>query len=428
MKILYLNCAMGAAGDMLAAALLELHPDPEGFLRRLNSALPDRVTVSSEPDEKRGVRGTRLRVAVDGEEEGREQGGLHPETSVREILDRVRSVDVPEPVRGDVLAVYDRIVRAESAVHGRPVDNVHLHELGSLDALADVLSVCWLVRELSPEKIVCSPIAVGSGTVSCAHGILPVPAPATALLLQGLELEAGPERGELCTPTGAALLGYYADCFGPLPRMRLEKLGVGAGTKDFQTANVLRAFLGESREQARAASADARPASSCHPAVSSAVPPEDRHEASCCLDDCGGEDLLEISCCLDDCSGEEIGFALERLFEAGALDAFTVPIGMKKNRPGVMLTVLCKPDQEAELTRCLFRHTTTLGVRSHLCKRLFLSRASKTVESSAGPIRVKESWGFGVRREKPEFEDLARVARELGISLREASSFLVERS
>ncbi len=380
---------MGAAGDMLAAALLELHPEPEAFLEKLNAALPEGVRAWAEKDEKRGIRGTHFHVDIHGEEEGQEKHHHHPHTSVSEILERIEGLEIPERVKEDVLAVYRRIAEAESEVHGEPVENIHLHEVGSLDALADVLAVCWLLWELKPEEICCTQIAVGSGTVKCAHGVLPVPAPATALLLRGMPIYPGSERGELCTPTGAALLGHFAKRFG-LPAMELEKLGVGTGTKDFETANVLRAFLGESR-------------------------------------DVESEMVAELSCNLDDSTPEELGFAMERLFEEGALDVFTTPIGMKKNRPSIMLTVLCKLEQSEKLLRCLFRHTATLGVRESVCPRYTLRRSFRTVETEAGPVQVKCAEGYGVRREKPEYEDLARIARERGISLREAAA-LVEKA
>ena len=320
-----------------------------------------------------------------------EQGHTHhhPHSSVAEILARIEGLDAPESVKRDAAAVYRRIAAAESEVHGQPVEQIHLHEVGSLDALADVLGVCWLMHELGPEKVVCSPIAVGSGTVSCAHGILPVPAPATERLLRGLSVWAGPEKGELCTPTGAALLGHFVTEFGALPAMVPEKCGVGTGHRDFQTPNVLRAFWGESEGEK--------------------------------------EPILELRCNLDDMSGEEIGFALERLFEAGALDAFTTPIGMKKNRPAVMLTVLCKPNQREAMLRCLFCHSSTLGVRESVCLRYTLRRSFQTVQTEAGPVQIKRVEGFGVCREKAEYEDLARIARERGISLREAAG-LVERA
>ena len=389
MKTLYFDCGMGAAGDMLAAALLEIHPESEAFLEKLNAALPEGVRVWAEKDEKRGIRGTHFHVDIHGEEEGHEEHHHHhhhPHTSVSEILARIERLEIPEQVKEDVLAVYTRIAEAESQVHGEPVENIHLHEVGSLDALADVLAVCWLLWELAPEEICCREIAVGSGTVKCAHGVLPVPAPATALLLQGMPICPGNERGELCTPTGAALLAQFVKRF-EMPSMKLEKLGVGTGTKDFETANVLRAFWGESTETA-------------------------------------SEMVMELSCNLDDNTPEELGFAMERLFEEGALDVFTTPIGMKKNRQGVMLTVLCKPEQSEKLLQCLFRHTTTLGVRESVCPRYTLRRSFRTVETDAGPVRMKCAEGFGVRREKPEFEDLARIARERGISLREAAALV----
>ncbi len=387
MKTLYLECSMGAAGDMLTAALLELHPDPAAFLEKLNAALPEGVAVSAEQDEKRGIRGTHIHVDIHGEEEEQEKEHhhhSHHHTSVSEILERIERLEIPQQVKEDALAVYRRIAEAESEVHGEPVENIHLHEVGSLDALADVLAVCWLLYELAPEEVVCSPIAVGSGTVKCAHGILPVPAPATERLLRGLPVWAGNEKGELCTPTGAALLGHFAHEFGAMPAMIPEKCGIGTGHKDFATANVLRAFWGES---------------------------EGEREA-----------ILELKCNLDDSSGEELGFAMEQLFAAGALDVFTTPIGMKKDRPAVMVTVLCKPEKREELIRCLFRHTTTLGVRENVCLRSTLRRGFYTVQTEAGPVRFKTAEGFGVSREKAEFEDLARIAREQGISLREAAA------
>ena len=185
--------------------------------------------------------------------------------------------------------------------------------------------------------------------------------------------------------------GHFASAFGPLPEMRLEKIGIGTGTKDFETANILRAFLGEG-------------------------------------EDLAPETVLELRCNLDDNTPEEIGFAMERLFEAGALDVFTAPIGVKKNRPGIMFTVLCKQEQRDALLSCLFRHTGTLGVRETLCPRYTLRRSLRTVETEAGPVRVKIAEGFGVRREKPEYEDLARIARERGISLRQAAALLEEQA
>ena len=382
MKTLYLDCGMGAAGDMLTAALLELHPDPAAFLQRLNAALPEEITVSAAPDEKCGLRGTHVSVVIEGDEEGEEPHHHHRHTDLSEIRARIAALDVPERVRADVSAVYDAIAETESAVHGKPMENIHLHEVGSWDALADVLAVCWLLYELKPDQILASPVHVGSGMVKCAHGLLPVPAPATEWLLQGIPMYQGEIRGELCTPTGAALLRHFVQSFGPMPVLRVEKSGFGTGKKDFAAANGLRALWGETGQD--------------------------------------GDRVLELVCNLDDMSGEEIGFAMERLFDAGALDVYTTPIGMKKSRPGIMLTCMCRAEQRDAMLRLLFRHTTTLGVREYACARYTLQRSLRTEETEVGQVRVKRAEGWGTVREKAEFEDLARIARERGISLREA--------
>ena len=386
MKTLYLDCGMGAAGDMLTAALLELHPEPEAFLKRLNAALPAEITVSAAPDEKCGLRGTHVTVSVEGDEEGEAQHHHHRHTSVGEIRGRIESLTAPESVKADVAAVYDAIAGAESAVHGETVENIHLHEVGSWDALADVLAVCWLLEELKPEQILASPVHVGSGMVHCAHGLLPVPAPATERLLRGVPIYQGEICGELCTPTGAALLRHFVRDFVPMPRLRVEKCGFGTGKKDFPAANGLRALWGETEE--------------------------------------AGDTVLELVCNLDDMSGEAVGFAMERLLDAGALDVTTTPIGMKKSRPGIMLTCMCRAEQRDTMLRLLFRHTTTLGVREYVCARYTLSRSMRSEETPYGAVRIKSAAGWGVRREKPEFEDLAQIARERGISLRDAAELL----
>jgi len=373
---------------MLTAALLELHPDPADFLRRLNAALPEEVTVSAAADEKCGLRGTHVTVLVEGDEEGEAEHHHHHHTDLSELRERIAALAVPEPVRADVSAVYDAIAEAESAVHGHPVENIHLHEVGSWDALSDVLAVCWLLYELKPDRILASPVHVGSGMVKCAHGLLPVPAPATERLLRGVPMYSGGIRGELCTPTGAALLRHFVDAFGPMPVLRVEKSGFGTGKKDFEAANGLRALWGESGQD--------------------------------------GDRVLELVCNLDDMSGEAVGFAMETLLDAGALDVYTTPIGMKKSRPGVMLTCMCRAEQRDEMLRLLFRHTTTLGVREYSCTRYTLHRSIRTAETVCGPVRVKRAEGWGAVREKLEYEDLARIARGRGISLREAAEYVKE--
>lgn len=405
MRILYLDCSMGAAGDMLMAALYELLEDKQVFLDMMRSLGLPGIEISADPAVKCGITGTHMKVLVHGSEEldsfhehlhgcehdhAREPDHAHTHagehehhhhTGLHEIEHLLSHLDLPQTVRDDALAVYHRIAEAESKVHGRPVDQIHFHEVGTLDALADVVGVCLLMHLLAPEKVYASSVHVGCGQVKCAHGILPVPAPATTLLLSGVPIYGGAIQGELCTPTGAALLTHFVTKFGELPAMRLLKSGYGMGTKDFPAANCVRAMLGEM--------------------------------------DAPTEEILELSCNLDDCTGEAIGFAMERLLDAGALDVYWTSVGMKKNRPGILLTCMCRPLDREKMVELLFRHTTTLGVRESAFRRYTLSRESKTIQTPDGDIRVKVSTGYGVTREKPEFEDLAKIARKTGKSFSE---------
>ena len=374
--ILYLDCGMGAAGDMLTAALLELFEDRAAVVEELNGLGIPHVEFRAEPMEKCGLWGTHMQVLVHGQE-----GEHHHHAGMADIGRILDHLNAPEPVRRDAKAVYNLIARAESAVHGVTVEQVHFHEVGALDAVADVAAVCYLLNKLKPERILASPVHVGSGKVCCAHGILPVPAPATALLLQGVPVYGGSISGELCTPTGAALLKYFVTEFGNMPVMTVEQWGYGMGKKDFPAANCLRAALG--REAGHT----------------------DR--------------IFELSCNLDDMTPEHIGFAMERLLEAGALDVYTQPIGMKKCRPGTMLTVLCHQEQRERLVQVLFANTTTLGIRESEHRRYILHRESETVETPYGPVEIKTASGYGVERSKPEYEDLARLARQTGKPLSE---------
>lgn len=420
MKTLYLECAMGAAGDMLMAALLELIPDPEGFIERMNNLGIPGVRVARLKEVKCGITGTRVEVKVLGEEEQsldvpahadpdahaedhehasdhrrdhdhtHERGHRHDHdrghrhAGVRDILSLIERLNVPADVRGNAAAVYRLLAEAESRVHGRPVEEIHLHEVGAMDAVADIVGVCLLMEMLAPDRVLASPVHVGSGQVRCQHGILPVPAPATALILQGLPIYGGAVRGELTTPTGAALLRHFASAFGPMPAMRLEAVGYGMGKKDFEAANCVRALLG----------------------VSWAAGFSER-------------EVCELRCNVDDMTGEAVGFALETLLGLGALDAFTVPIQMKKSRPGQMIVCLCEPEDADTLAQAMLRHTTTFGVRRSLCPRYALNRLVETVETPFGPIRRKRGDGYGVRKTKWEYEDVAQAARRAGIPVQD---------
>ena len=394
MKTLYLDCGMGAAGDMLTAALLELIPDKEALLHRMNHLGIPGVMVSAEKSVKCGITGTHFSVKVHDTEEnehmhdhahGHSHGHTHSHShshthgSMAEIRSIVSAMPIPTMVKLDIMSVYNEIAEAESAVHGVPVDQIHFHEVGSMDAVADITAVCLLMHELDVDRVVASPVHVGSGQVRCAHGILPVPAPATAHILKQVPIYGGSIRGELCTPTGAALLKHFVEKFGDMPVMAISGIGYGMGKKDFERANCVRVLLGETAKQT--------------------------------------DEILELNCNIDDMTGEAIGFALEQLMEHGALDAFTVPIGMKKSRPGVMLTVLCKEPNKEEMVRLIFRHTTTLGIREKRCQRHILDRRMESVDTPYGKVHRKVSTGYGVQRTKYEYNDIARIAREQNISL-----------
>ena len=287
MKTLYIDCGMGAAGDMLTAALLELFPQPEQIIEELNTLGIPHVRFSMEKSSKCGIIGTHVTVKVHGEEEGdhthehshpvHQHVHEHSHNTLHGIEHILSHMNISEKIRTDVINVYQLIADAESKAHGVPVSEIHFHEVGNLDAVADVTAVCVLMDKLVPDKVVVSPIHVGSGQVHCAHGILPVPAPATAHILQGCPIYGGQIRGELCTPTGAALLKYFADDFGDMPVMNVSAIGYGMGKKDFDAANCVRIMLGETN-------------------FSKDV-------------------MYELNCNVDDMTAEQIGYALECCFK-----------------------------------------------------------------------------------------------------------------
>ena len=399
MKTLYLECKMGAAGDMLMAALYELldQDQREEFLRTMNHLGLPGVEVAPVPAKTGGIAGTHMQVTVHGREEhehdhhhDHEHGHDHEHHHDHHhhhatpgcIGELIGGLPLPQAVKDQARSVYAAIAQAEAQAHGCAVGDVHYHEVGALDAVADVTGVCYALHGFLGKPryayIAGSPVHVGSGTVTCAHGIMPVPAPATAALLKGVPIYGGAIQGELCTPTGAALLKTFVQSFGPMGEMEVEKIGYGIGTKEFEQANCVRAFLGEEEPQ-----------------------------------NCG--DILELVCNIDDMTPEALAFACARLLEGGALDVYTTPGTMKKGRPGWVLTVLCKPDHEQELVRQIFLHTTTNGLRSRLSQKLYLKPDIRQVQTQWGPVGVKIAKGFGVTHAKPEFEDVAALARENGL-------------
>ena len=390
MKTLYLECKMGAAGDMLMSALYELLPDQTSFLDIMNH-LHRGLSVTMEKKDTCGIMGTHTIVDIDGEVEVSEDlpcGCLHSHTELHsrhhhyttpaDIQHILAHLPVAEEVRSHAKAVYDRIAQAESKAHGIPVENIHFHELGSLDAVVDVTGVCLAMYLLHPDQVIISPIHLGSGQVQCAHGIMPVPAPATANLLTGVPCYCGDINGELCTPTGAALLAHFADSFGPMPSLILEKVGYGVGTKVFPTANCVRAFYGDTDAPRQA-------------------------------------EIVELICHIDDMTAEALAFAGEQLMAQGALDVSVIPMTMKKGRSGIRYTVLCKPENEADMANAILRETTTNGVRVSRCTKYLLSSSVRTVDTSYGPIRIKCADSSDIHHKKPEYDDVATAAKNNGL-------------
>ncbi len=411
MKTLYLECKMGIAGDMLTAALVDLFDDQYEVVNKLNAMNVPNVEYVLETDEKCGIQGKHMKVLVNGQEEEVEHVHSHGEHgdhqheehvhhhegdahshkhhSLYDIEDIIENLSVGKDIKSDIREVYQLIAEAEGSVHGKPVSQIHFHEVGNMDAIADISAVCYLLHEIDADKVVVSPINVGSGTVKCAHGILPVPAPATAYLLNGIpSYESQTIQTELCTPTGAALVKYFAFDFAQQPVMEVYKIGYGMGKKDFPQANCVRAMLGETVDEV--------------------------------------EQIIELSCNIDDMTSEEIGFATSRLLEAGAVDVYTMAIGMKKNRPGVQLTCMCKHDQRDQILKEIFKNTTTLGIRENISNRYVLTREVSKIDTPYGEVRVKKSYGYDVDRTKLEYEDIAGISRRTGKSIIELKKELMD--
>ena len=415
MRTLYIECNMGAAGDMLMAGLLELLPDKEIFLNKINNMGLNGVKISTEKSIKCGITGTRVFVRIGEGSETEEESSIdvdinaeahehhehkhehihehkhhHSHQTLGDIEVLISNLNVSEGVKKNALNIYQLISKAEADVHGCAAAEIHFHEVGSMDAIADIVGVCLLIEELAPEKIIASPVNVGSGFVNCSHGILPVPAPATVNILQGDNAAAGVPfysgniKGELCTPTGAALLKHFAKAFGPMLEMTVNKTGYGFGKKDFKIANCLRVFLGESTS-----------------------------DTECDI----GDQIAELCCNIDDMTGEAIGFACRALLSAGAKDVFTTAIQMKKERPGHLLTCICDAEEADLFAQLIFKHTSTFGIRKKLLSRYILERSTVIKKTPLGDVRLKTGKGYGVEKAKLEYDDVADLARKNNCSV-----------
>ena len=385
--IAYLDCFSGISGDMLLGALLDAGLSLEDLRADLASLPVAGYAITAAKVTKAGIAGTQVSVEVQDQQPPR---GLH------DILAIINASSLAEETRDTSRRIFARLAEAEASVHDRPVEEIHFHEVGAVDAIVDVVGACCGLRRLGVTEVYASPLPLGGGWVNSAHGRLPVPAPATAELLKGVLLYAGPVQAELVTPTGAAIITTLARNFGPMPPMTVSQVGWGAGARDLPHPNLLRLFLGE-------------------PAVKA---PEQRLT------------LLETN--LDDMNPELFEHLMERLLAAGALDVFYTPIVMKKSRPATLVSVLAEPDKVDALSAVLFRETTTLGLRVKEVGRRCLERRWTEADTPFGRVRVKLGLlGADIVTAAPEYEDCRRVANERGVPLKlvyEAAQAAIRRS
>jgi len=404
-KIVYLDCFSGASGDMFLGALLDVGLPIDSLRTALGSLALDKDgwSIEAERVDRAGIAATKFRLHETGNIESVEpsnsglthehhhdssHGRSHAHHSLREIHRLIHSSAISDEAKDRAGHLFQRLAEVEASIHQMPVEEVHLHEVGALDSIIDIVGAVHGLEWLNAEMIVASPLNVGSGTVSCAHGEFPVPAPATAQLLENAPIYSSGVQGELVTPTGALLVTEFASSYGPLPDMRVKQIGYGAGERDQKGApNVLRLMIGDS------------------PA------------------DTSMQRVLVMECEIDDMNPELFGVLMERLYDRGALDVFYVPVQMKKNRPGTLVTVIASPNHREVLSDIIFRESTSIGLRFSEMTRECLDRSTTTVETPVGPVRVKVAQRGGrIINVAPEFEDCVRLATNSDIPVKEVQA------
>jgi len=379
MTIAYFDCFSGAGGDMIVGALIDAGADVDVLRAGVDALGVSGYALRIERITKQGFAATRFDVRLD-------DSAPQPHRHLKHIVEIIERATLSSSVKERAIRVFTRLAEAEASVHGTSIEKVHFHEVGAVDAMIDVVASMLALESLGITDIVCSPIPTGSGTVRCAHGTMPVPAPATAYLLRGVPLAPCDEVGELTTPTAAAILTTLADRFGGLPGMSADTVGYGAGTRDGQhRPNVLRVLVGTAGEP-----------------------------------DGGEQDVVTVlETNLDDVSPEVVAYCVDRLFEDGVLDAFTVPIHMKKGRAGVLLTALCEPSAAGRMERLIFAATATFGIRRYEVRRAKLRRRHEAIETPYGPVRMKIGERGGSCYAVPEYEDCQKAALQHKVTLRE---------
>jgi pyridinium-3,5-bisthiocarboxylic acid mononucleotide nickel chelatase len=381
MKIAYFDCFSGASGDMILGALMDAGLPLEHLQRELAKLGLSHFELGKAAVVKNGISGSQALVNIEHDHHHH-----HHHRHLGDITGIIEKSTLSAAIKRDSIRIFERLAEAEAKVHNTTVDKIHFHEVGAMDAIIDVVGGVIGIHLLGIETIICSPLHVGSGTVECAHGTLPVPAPATAELVRGKPVYATGVQGELLTPTGAAILTTMASDFGPLPSMTVEQIGHGAGTADRSIANMLRVFIG------------------------SAPQPGKTFEV---------EQTVTIETTIDDMNPQVYDYLIEKVLEMGALDIFCTSVQMKKNRRGTLVTILCRPEMVTAFSEFLFRETTTIGLRWHLDNRFTLQREFTTVKTRFGAITCKVAKnGNELINITPEYEDCKRVAKQHNVPLK----------
>ncbi|HAN44687.1 MAG TPA: nickel pincer cofactor biosynthesis protein LarC [Ruminococcaceae bacterium] len=377
MKTLYLECYSGISGDMTVAALLDLGADKAALLSALNSLKIGGFEIKIGRANKNGIDACDFDVVLtDAHEHGHGCGDKeHHHRGINDIFDIIDNSDIS--VRAKQLAkdIFAVIAKAEAKIHGKPLEDVHFHEVGAVDSIVDIVGAAVCIDNLNIERVIASPLFEGTGYVRCQHGLLPVPAPATAEIFKeySIPFKITQNNGEMVTPTGAAIVAALAQSFAPPEFMTIEKIGFGAGKKNFTSANVLRAML---------------------------------INAS----DGSSDEIVKLECNIDDITGEQLGYAMEILIGSGANDCFYTPIFMKKNRPAYLLTVLCEPNNRENIIKLIFKHTTTIGIRTSRMPRIKMKRMIYTIDTIYGEVQIKQCAYDDIIKNYVEYETAKKLA------------------
>jgi len=440
MKILYYDCFAGISGDMNLGAMIDVGVDAEYLIAELQKLKLEGYEIRVSEQQRKGITGTRVEVILTGNEHEhhhdhghshghghnnlgnpgnifdklkrriipeyyqeleREHQHEHEHRNLKDIEKIIGNSELSDKVKTMSLDIFRMVAQAEAKIHGKPIEEVHFHEVGAVDSIVDIVGAAICIDYLSPDRIIASPVEMGGGFVNCAHGRFPVPAPATLEIMKGKPMKMGAVPFETATPTGVAILAALADEFTEKPEFTIVKTGYGIGHRDTEIPNVLRVCIGEIDEN--------------HVGITNSAQKKTYQTASTMETTV---DAVVMECNIDDMNPERYAYVMERLFEAGADDVYLQNIMMKKSRPAVMLSVLCDPEKIPAIEHLLFTETTTLGVRYRYVKKTMLDRRTATVDTPWGQVRIKEAYYQGEKlRTKPEYDDCAAIARKHGISI-----------